>query len=312
MLLACGPADLDDPGNLQQGALQLSDGFDDPAGSGPTFFIEDYTPDPDEALTWALDIDGDGDEDRALNLLSEQYQLLGYDFSEFVRSGVILSVIEVAGLEQPYTGSDSGVTFKVYRTRDADQDYGNNTCEGEGCAQFVAHPDQLVDGQTLFRLGPAPIEDHHFRVEMSEASELTVDFGIDVPIPFLKVRVEVLLPDALDGIPAGVLCGAVPASSLNGIPLCAVTNGASFDQNTCDDDTSVAFVIARLGAQPDIDIDGDGLETYAVDFSGEVLSCQDGDGSLIEGPDCLSDPRIADGFSVCASFRGIPAELIVP
>jgi hypothetical protein len=310
-LLACGPLDVNDPEGLEQCAGCVSDGFDDPAGSGHVFFVEDYLPTPDQELTWALDIDEDGHPDQALNHLSEQYQLLGYNFTEFVRSGSMLGVLELAGVEAPYTGDDDAVTAKIYQTVDADHDLSNNTCEGEGCAQFTPNPDFMLNGQTLFRFGPAPIVDHHLRIGVNQTQALPIDIGEDIILPFLKVRMEIRIPDTLDAIPAGVMCGAMPAVALDEIPLCEIASGAMINEDACIDESSLAFMVARLGAQPDIDLDGDGLETYEVDFSGSVLRCHDADGTVIEGATCLSDPRIADGFSICASFRGIPGELIL-
>lgn len=301
-----------DPGALEQCLGCASDGYDDPAGSGYVFLVDDYLPTPDQQLDWALDIDGDGDPDQALNVLSEQYQLLGYDFSEFVRSGAMLGLFEIAGIEQPYAGEDDAATLKIYKTKDADGDYSNNACQGDGCGQFMATPDYIEDGQTIFRLGPGPIVDHRFRYSTDEVQELLIDVGEDMQLPFYKVRFEVVLPDTLDSIPAGVACGAVPAWAADSIPMCSISGGTGVDTEVCAEDSTLAFVVARLGAQPDIDLDGDGLETYDIDFSGNVVRCHDGDGSVIEGAGCLRDPRITDGYSICASFRGIPAEILLP
>jgi hypothetical protein len=59
---------------------------------------------------------------------------------------------------------------------------------------------------------------------------------------------------------------------------------------------------------PDIDLDGDGLETIqTVDNQTDIVSCTDGNGTtVIEGSDCPCDPRIADGYSIAFTldFRG--------
>jgi hypothetical protein len=59
---------------------------------------------------------------------------------------------------------------------------------------------------------------------------------------------------------------------------------------------------------PDIDLDGDGLETITtVDNQTDIVSCTDGDGTtVIEGADCPCDPRMADGYSIAfeLDFRG--------
>ena len=53
------------------------------------------------------------------------------------------------------------------------------------------------------------------------------------------------------------------------------------------------------GVAPDLDLDGDGLETFVLDDSWHIRRCIDGDGATaIEGPSCWEDPRIADGVSL--------------
>lgn len=65
-----------------------------------------------------------------------------------------------------------------------------------------------------------------------------------------------------------------------------------------------------LGAQPDLDLDRDGLETLLdTDGDGRVDRCVDGDGAVIEGAECPLDGRIADAFELVIRFRLVPIEL---
>ena len=75
---------------------------------------------------------------------------------------------------------------------------------------------------------------------------------------------------------------------------------------------SMTQYLLLTGIQPEIDVDGDGLETIDLDSNAEIFQCHDGDGSLIEGAYCLEDPRIADGFGMCLDMHGIPGELVYP
>jgi len=61
------------------------------------------------------------------------------------------------------------------------------------------------------------------------------------------------------------------------------------------------------GLAPDLDLDGDGLERVFLDESSHVESCIDGDGTVIAGNDCWSDPRMADGFSFVMSMEATSA-----
>jgi hypothetical protein len=61
--------------------------------------------------------------------------------------------------------------------------------------------------------------------------------------------------------------------------------------------------------QPDIDVDGNGLDQITGDGQG-VASCTTGDGILIPGSDCACDPRIKDGFSGAFDFSAVPATIV--
>ena len=58
----------------------------------------------------------------------------------------------------------------------------------------------------------------------------------------------------------------------------------------------------------DGDLDGDGLEALELTSEGPpgcqpvVTACIDGDGTRIEGHECMRDPRIADGYSMAVTM----------
>jgi len=61
-------------------------------------------------------------------------------------------------------------------------------------------------------------------------------------------------------------------------------------------------VLAVADVQPDVDVDGDGLEQVVASGS-HVVACRDGDGTMIAEADCHLDPRIADGYELTLLFR---------
>ena len=61
--------------------------------------------------------------------------------------------------------------------------------------------------------------------------------------------------------------------------------------------------------EPDIDVDGNGLDQIIGDGQG-VASCVTGDGIAIPGSDCACDPRIKDGFSGAFDFSAVPATIV--
>jgi hypothetical protein len=78
-------------------------------------------------------------------------------------------------------------------------------------------------------------------------------------------------------------------------------------------------------ALPDIDVDGDGKETFYEEnhmpgTSNRVNVCKDGDGTIVRGYDCPlakdknGKNRFVDGLSVAIKFTAVPAKLgmVVP
>jgi cysteine-rich repeat protein len=165
---------------------------------------------------------------------------------------------------------------------------------------------------------------------------------LDLPIAFLPVTLQQGYLSAtttqsggeLSGLTNGQICGAVPTSLLSfltasmlemlgggGGPV-SIMIGDPCDGST-EDPTLADMMIG--GAQiaiirlrptsPDVDLDGDGLESFEVARTGPrgcqpvVTACIDGDGSRIEGRGCYNDPRIADGYSSALTFTATRARI---
>jgi hypothetical protein len=64
------------------------------------------------------------------------------------------------------------------------------------------------------------------------------------------------------------------------------------------------------GVVPDLDMDGDGLESFTTDDTHRITQCIDGDMTTIPGRDCWQDPRMADAFSINTRLAGVPAEFL--
>lgn len=91
------------------------------------------------------------------------------------------------------------------------------------------------------------------------------------------------------------------------ITQCSLSRGAGTGGSTALHDLTRRFAL-----QPDIDLDGDGLETVQVDSDG-ILSCTDGDGvTVVEGAQCACDERMADGFSFVLLLEMRGAVLLGP
>jgi hypothetical protein len=71
--------------------------------------------------------------------------------------------------------------------------------------------------------------------------------------------------------------------------------------------TFLDLVLAQ-GKQADIDVDGDGLDTIQT-VNGQIVSCTKGNGTIIMGPQCMCDPRIADGYSLAVFAQGVTGKI---
>jgi len=283
------------------------DGFDDPVGSGVCFFTDSF----ELSLPGdGLDLDGDGAIDTTVNAAFErEVDYFNAQFRRTVESGSFLSVNEIAGLTEGYAGEDDAVSLKFYRAHDADDDLSNNDCLEPGCGRMVTYPDDLIDGQTPYRSTPTPIRDTRATGPIAATFYLKVG---DQVVPIKQTVLDLALPPALHAIEDMLLCGAATAQGLDFVPLCEILPDPC--PPIIPPGLTLSATIRERGFQPDIDLDGDGLETFEIDpATYDVTSCHDPDVGEIEGPACLLDPEMADGFSICFRMHGIPGELtLVP
>jgi cysteine-rich repeat protein len=138
----------------------------------------------------------------------------------------------------------------------------------------------------------------------------------------------------LTGLRNGLLCGAIPVRTFATLPnFLEMFGGGMFSFEPCavagdpvvvEDETLGDLLLGgarvlgiRLGpAQPDVDLDGDGLESYIIDREGPpgcqpvVVGCIDGDGTRIMGHECTSDPRMQDGWSAGLPFTAVGAQIV--
>jgi cysteine-rich repeat protein len=165
--------------------------------------------------------------------------------------------------------------------------------------------------------------------------ELDLPLGF-FPLTLYEARIRGLTSASggrLARLEDGLLCGVVPPTLLtliNADLIEAMARMGGFDLDIgepCDGSrqppTLADLLIGgfevfglRIGrVPPDVDLDGDGLESFEVAREGPkncqpvVTACIDGDGTRIEGRDCVQDPRIADGYSTGMTFRGSEARL---
>jgi cysteine-rich repeat protein len=131
----------------------------------------------------------------------------------------------------------------------------------------------------------------------------------------------------LNALEDGELCGAIPVSTLALVPLEALSGllPGGFMLTPCEGPEPVSLadlvvggiaILSVKGAQPDVELDRDGLEYFEIGTIGPPLcqpvitACIDGDGSRVEGRTCALDTRFDDGVSAAFLFEALRAQIV--
>lgn len=305
-------------------------GWDDPPGTGEGFIIDSLAiADRDRGF----DIDGNcrGPGDCIDNSLWQLGQLGNDQIRQGLLGGETLLLIELAGLDEPFKGTDRTLTAKFYGARDADDPFfpANNFQIPAGettCCEFKINPQSIagIPPQARAR-APAKVE----RGQLKSLAPVPIQFTLTVGVPpHPEIRIEKVLlsariPANLSALSDGLLGGAVPVSTLAQIenPYCKTLNNLC--QRQLADSTLIDLVASILQPDVDLDIPGDGLERLEGGGDGRISRCYDG--CLPAGgctaqqvpaldpnrPDsCALQSEMADGFSVGIVFSGVAATVV--
>lgn len=276
------------------------------------------------------DLDGDGTADnafaRALGLLASA---LGPLISMQIDNGNLIFLLNMQGLDDPAGQNDDDFRIAWLFGEDADDNLSNNF---SGSGEFLVNADSLgPDGSAMTS------------IQSSVSSGALAGGPEDIPIPigFFPIdlrqgRIEGQFAQAggeLYELQDGMLCGGIPVSLLSllggfagdmlatdppcdgGAPaelLDLLVAGGSATVSFGDGSIPLRFT----ATPPDLDLDGDGLEGFTVTDDGPagcqpvVTSCTDGDGTVIDGRGCFSDPRIADGHSAAFNISAVAATIV--
>jgi cysteine-rich repeat protein len=264
------------------------------------------------------DFSGDGRPDNAFGTaLGGAVGLLNSFITSSFSNGQVLVQLGFLNLTDPRGQNvpDARVGWLV--GSDADMVMTNN---GEpGNPQYVQR--MSLDPMTLL-----PAASFQSRIAMGALAGGPEDVRLNLPAGpagMLDFRVQrgrlsgTIVSDAtrITGMRNGVLCGSIPARDLAALPNPAglIPGGGGGGSR---DGTFLELlvggqriVVFQIGPQqPDIDLDGDGLERIeTVAGAGgarQISACVDGDGTRITGRMCANDPRIADGFTAAFQLQG--------
>ncbi|MEM6955089.1 MAG: DUF4215 domain-containing protein [Myxococcota bacterium] len=234
----------------------------------------------------------------------------------------LIVLLHALGLDDPTMADDDSFTLAWVIGEDADGNDANNL---SGSGEFfgdLASFDAVGAPSTSFQ---------------AAASGMVVAAGpedVNIPLGFIPVSLRQSSLTGMStsdgtrvtGITDGRLCGVVPLSTLTiGLPVDLLGMIPGGDQPPCIDGATLtladiliggfgAGIISTPGAPADVDLDADGLEVFELATGAEcqpvISACIDGDGTRVEGQDCIFDVRFADGFSAGFSAEAVRATLL--
>lgn len=241
-----------------------------------------------------VDIDGDGAPD---NHLAPLRPLFNASLEDGFARGTWIFLMELTNWDGPPVADDPDVTVSVFNGFDADSPP-NLANDFSGDGEF------LVDSRQLdVNCGPqaitygAVMENRRLEIEPEEWKFHIEGVGV---FPYVDMRmIANYSPDfrTFEGAAGGVW---LPCSLYK-------TTGPNYPGGTL-----LGLIVNQFALpDPDIDRDGDGLERFEGDSTGNsIAKCFDGDGTELPGPDCACDPRIVDGYSVSFRVTGITASIV--
>ncbi|MBI4819519.1 MAG: hypothetical protein HY791_24820 [Deltaproteobacteria bacterium] len=310
---------------LSSGSTCAHDGWNEPAGVGQVYAVSDLWFDP----THELDIDGDCR--TGLNCNDNVLAGLPGSASEALytrlSNGELRTLVEVVGYDQS-APLDSSLTVKVYRAEDSDEpaDPTNDfeLLPGEStCCEFLAVHQLEANGEVRPTIqfparAEAGIVESTSPIQARFRSPYDPPLAVEVELVRAQIR---LRPDPTGVGASGVLAGALPIAAVTGAyeAWCDST-----DQ--CDEWPARVLSEGWSWIQPDLDLDGDGLERIEYDFADGAWRCYDGPrscescapGSMttilpIRGRDsasCGQRPEMADAWSMTLGFHAVKASIV--
>ncbi len=269
----------------------------------------------DDGMT-GCDFSGDRRADNAFgHALGPAVGLLNSFVTSGLTNGQVLIQLGFLNLTDPRGQNVPDTRVGWLFGLDADGMVGNNAEPGNP---------QYVSMQSLNAMTFLPAASFQSRIAMGALTGGPEDVRLNLPagpVGMLDFRVQrgrlsgTIVSDMtrITGVRNGVLCGAVPARDLAALPNPAglIPGGGGGGGDGTFLELLVGgqrIVVFQIGPQqPDIDLDGDGLERIETSSSGrtpQITACIDGDGTRITGRGCANDPRIADGFTAAFQLQG--------
>jgi hypothetical protein len=267
---------------------------------GPSVVVDTMTVAP---ASQGFDLDGDLMTDNQLANLPFGLDMINTGLMDAISMGQLLLLLEFRGVEDPsLTVDDLMMDAAMYNGVDADADLTNNF---GGMGTFLvdpmsldamSYPLVLFFNTSIMYTDPATLPETLFH---GERNSLPFAFPGLGTIMLVNPRIEGNPTPSFGELANGLLGGVIQACALDQIPS-PLGSGTLLE------------VVLTLGIPPDIDVSGDGLETFQLSsgFPSTLVSCTDGDGTVIpnlDPPRCACDERIEDGISMALQFHAVSA-----
>lgn len=274
------------------------------------------------------DFSGDGVPDNGLaTALAVALPLLNdMGIQQGIDNGSVILLMSMLGLDDVTGANDDSLTVAWMQGQDPDFDASNNFTGSASLSPADGSFDAAGNPYTSFASS------------LTSRQLLGGPEDIEIPISFLPLELKSsqisgttsAMAGELYDIQEGQLCGAIPLSTFASLPnlldmfsgmiaeSCDGSAGATSMADVMVGGTPRGSLLPLRGTQPDVDVDGDGLESFEVQRTGTsgcqpiIIACVDGDGTRVEGRDCALDPRFEDGFSASLDFTSIRANLVAP
>ncbi|MCS6800118.1 MAG: DUF4215 domain-containing protein [Myxococcota bacterium] len=320
-LEGCGNGTMDPGEECDDGGLQPWDGCGADCRKEVAFVVDSLRI---AGRDMGCDFSGDGRPDHALaRALGVGVELINDMFlGGAIRDGDVIILLSMLDLDDPAGVEDASLTVAWMQGEDADSDPRNNL---GGMGQFRV-------SRGAFDERGVPATAFASRLAMRRLQGGPEDVVIPVMFIPLDVRQSRLsattraMGGQLAGLDDGMLCGAVPVSLFALLPNPLDMFGMGMSDPPCADPSVPAnmadvlvggaevFGIRIGGVGPDVDLDRDGLETFEVargmGCQAVITACIDGDGTRVEGRECVADPRFEDGYSTALPFTAVSARIV--
>jgi hypothetical protein len=310
-------------------------GWDDPPGTGHMFVIDEYK------IAESSENGIPGPDGKVHNALAPIGQLGNDQIRQGLLGGETLVLLEIAGVDEPFTGDDDEVTVKFYRGIDADMPFypANNFMIPMGeksCCQFLidiasvegdppqAHsriPAKIVAGQlTDTATGSSARSLEGIAVVPffgAGSSSAGASLTLAAPRISANVSLDVDSPPPVPKLHDGLLSGAFPILALATTenPYCRTVSDPLCPA-LIPESTLLDLVTALI--QPDIDLDTDGdLDVLKRDVlgNGRVGTCIHLGRDLppVDSTEPWTgalEPQMGDGYSISFEYEAVGATVV--